>query len=182
LLGSYGTPEENPEFWRSISPNYFLQDLSGPIQLHHTQGDESVPVEFSEILYGQGLEAGMPIELYTYPGDNHNISGNFGTAMSRSVAFFDRWLKQPVDLAEYDQPTVFTGAGVANLRSGPGTDFSIVGQMQAGDSLPIIGSNVDRTWWQVQTADGPAWVADSVTLAAQFASVPVVEEAAGPGG
>ena len=29
---------------------------------------------------------GMPIELVTYPGDNHNISGNFGTAMSRSVA------------------------------------------------------------------------------------------------
>ncbi len=181
LLGSYGTPEENPEFWRSISPNYFLQDLSGPIQLHHTEGDASVPVEFSQILHEQGLAAGMPIELNVYPGDNHNISGNFGTAMSRSVAFFDRWLKEPVDLAEYEQPMVFTGAGVANLRSGPGTDFDLVGQMQPGESLPIVGSNVDRTWWQVQTGDGPAWVADSVTLAARFAEVPVVEEAAGPG-
>ena len=180
LTSQFGSPDENPEFWRSLSANYFLDDLSGPIQLHHAVGDETVPVEFSQILYEQGLDAGMPIELVTYPGDNHNISGNFGAAMSQSVAFFDRWVKRPIDLAETDGPSVFTGSGLANLRSGPGTSFPIVGQMQPGDSLPVIGSNVDRTWWQVQTADGPAWVADSVVLAARFAAVPVVEDAAGP--
>ncbi len=180
LTSQFGSPEENPEFWRSLSPNYSLEDLSGPIQLHHTEGDESVPVEFSRILYQQGLEAGMPIELVTYPGDNHNISGNFSAAMSQSVAFFDRWLKQPIDLAAAPEPAVYTGSGLANLRSGPGTDYAIVGQMQPGESLPLLGSNVDRTWWQVQTADGPAWVADSVVLAAHFAAAPVVEDAAGP--
>lgn len=180
LTGEFGSPQQNPQFWRSLSANYFLHDLSGPIQLHHTTGDESVPVEFSQILYEQGLDVGMPIELYTYPGDNHNISLNFNVAMSRSVEFFDRWLKQPINLSEVVEPAVFTGSGVANLRSGPGTSFAIVGQMQPGESLPIIGSNVDRTWWQVQTPNGPAWVADSVVLAARFAGVPVVEEAAGP--
>ncbi|MCB0244669.1 MAG: alpha/beta fold hydrolase [Anaerolineae bacterium] len=180
LTSLFGSPESNPEFWQSLSANYFLDELSGPIQLHHTQGDESVPVEFSEILYRQGLDAGMPIELVTYPGDNHNISGNFGTAMSQSVAFFDRWLKQPLNLTNVAGATVFTGNGLANLRSGPGTSFNIVGQMQGGESLSIIGANADRTWWQVETADGPAWVADSVTLAAHFADVPIVEEAAGP--
>ena len=104
MTSIYGSPEQNPGFWRSLSANYFLPDLSGPIQLHHAQGDETVPVEFSEILYEQGLDAGMPIELVTYPGDNHNISSNFGVAMSRSVAFFDRWLKQPANLAECDEP------------------------------------------------------------------------------
>jgi dipeptidyl aminopeptidase/acylaminoacyl peptidase len=181
LTSIYGSPEQNPGFWRSLSANYFLPDLSGPIQLHHAQGDETVPVEFSEILYEQGLDAGMPIELVTYPADNHNISGNFGTAMSRSVAFFDRWLKQPANLAESDEPRVYTGAGLANLRSGPGTDFAIVGQMQPGESLPIVGSNVDRTWWQVQAANGPAWVSSSVALAARVAKVPIVEDAAGGG-
>ena len=180
LTSLYGSPESNPDFWRSLSANYFLDDLSGPIQLHHTQGDEEVPVEFSEILFNQGLDAGMPIELVTYPGDNHNISGNFGAAMNQSVAFFDRWLKQPIDLVDAEGPTVFTGNGLANLRSGPGAAFNVVGQMQPGESLPITGSNVDRTWWQVQTADGSAWVADSVTLAARYAAVPVVEEVAGP--
>lgn len=180
LTSQFGSPEENPEFWRSLSANYVLDDLSGPIQLHHAIGDETVPVEFSQILHQQALDAGMPIELVTYPGDNHNISGNFGAAMSQSVAFFDRWLKQPIDLAEAREPAVFTGSGLANLRSGPGTSFPIAGQMQPGESLPLLGSNVDRTWWQVQTPDGPAWVADSVVLAARYAAVPVVEDAAGP--
>ena len=50
LLETYGSPEENPGFWAAISPNSYLGDLSGPIQLHHGTADSSVPVEFSEIL------------------------------------------------------------------------------------------------------------------------------------
>lgn len=180
LVSAYGPPEANPEFWRGLSANSFLADLGGPIQLHHATGDTSVPVEFSQILYEQGQEAGVPISLYVYQGDNHNISANFATAMARSVAFFDRWLKQPINLAEVREPTVFVGNGVANLRAGPGTQFAVIGQMQPGDRLPILGSNPDRTWWQVQTADGPAWVANEVVLAARTREVPVVEEAAGP--
>ena len=37
--------------------------------------------------------AGKPVELYTYPGDNHNINGNFVTAMQRTIAFFDKYVK-----------------------------------------------------------------------------------------
>ena len=36
---------------------------------------------------------GKPVELYTYPGDNHNINGNFVTAMQRTIAFFDKYVK-----------------------------------------------------------------------------------------
>ena len=67
------------------------------------------------------------------------------------------------------EPRVYTGVGLANLRGGPGTSFEIVGQMQPGESLPIVGSNVDRTWWQVQAANGPLWVSSSVALAARVA-------------
>ncbi len=89
----YGTPEENPAFWASISPNSYLADLSGPVQLHHGSEDTSVPVEFSEILAAEIEAAGRPVELYLYEGDNHNIAVNFETAMARSLAFFDRYLK-----------------------------------------------------------------------------------------
>jgi hypothetical protein len=37
--------------------------------------------------------AGQVHELYIYPGDNHNISANFGVAMQRSITFFDRRVK-----------------------------------------------------------------------------------------
>jgi dipeptidyl aminopeptidase/acylaminoacyl peptidase len=89
MFEEFGTPEENPEFWASISPITYLSDLSGPVQLHHGTADESVPIEFSETLYVKLLEAGVPAELHTYEGDNHNLSNNFGTAMQRSIEFFD---------------------------------------------------------------------------------------------
>jgi dipeptidyl aminopeptidase/acylaminoacyl peptidase len=90
---TYGTPEENPEFWASISPNSYLTDLSGPIQLHHGTVDSSVPVAASEMLNAQMEVAGQPVELYLYDGDNHNISNNFTTAMQRSIQFFDTYVK-----------------------------------------------------------------------------------------
>jgi len=89
----YGTPEENPDFWNAVSANSYLQDISGPIQLHHGTADESVPLEFSEILYQQLQDAGKTAELYTYEGDNHNLSNFFSTAMTRTIEFYDRYLK-----------------------------------------------------------------------------------------
>ncbi|MGE5464778.1 MAG: alpha/beta hydrolase family protein [Syntrophothermus sp.] len=94
FIQQYGSPEENPEFWNSISANSFLSDLSGPIQLHHGTADEEVPLEFSERLFYQMLDAGQYVELYKYEGDNHNISNNFSTAMRRSIEFFDRYVKK----------------------------------------------------------------------------------------
>lgn len=93
MIDTYGTPEENPAFWASISSNTYVADLSGPIQLHHATTDASVPAEFSEILYEQILEAGRTAELYLYEGDNHNIFANFWTAMGRSIEFFDVHVK-----------------------------------------------------------------------------------------
>jgi dipeptidyl aminopeptidase/acylaminoacyl peptidase len=93
MFEEFGTPEENPEFWASISPITYLGDLSGPVQLHHGTADESVPVEFSESLYAQLIEIDKRTELYIYEGDNHNISSSFGTAMQHSIDFFDRYVK-----------------------------------------------------------------------------------------
>jgi dipeptidyl aminopeptidase/acylaminoacyl peptidase len=90
---AYGTVQSNPQFWNSISANAYVSDLHGPIQLHHSTTDEEVPVEYSQMLYDEMLAANKTVELYTYPGDNHNISHNFSTAMQRSVEFFDKYLK-----------------------------------------------------------------------------------------
>lgn len=93
LVEQYGQPEENPLFWNSISANAYVKDISGPLQLHHGTADTSVPVEFSEQLAQQLQSAKKTVELYTYPDDDHNLSANFNTAMTRSVEFFDRYLK-----------------------------------------------------------------------------------------
>jgi fermentation-respiration switch protein FrsA (DUF1100 family) len=93
MLETYGSPEENPQFWAAVTPVSYLGDLSGPIQLHHGTADDSVPVEFSEELYVRLTEIGHPSELYTYQGDNHNISNGFEAAMKRSIEFFDQHVK-----------------------------------------------------------------------------------------
>ena len=92
-FSAYGSPEDTPEFWDSISPAFYLEDLSGPIQLHHGTGDEDVPVYFSTELFEQARSVGAEAELYTYNDDNHNISVNFSEAMTRSLVFFDRYVK-----------------------------------------------------------------------------------------
>lgn len=93
LEQAYGSVETNPEFWRSISANSYLQDLSGPIQIHTGTNDHDVPWQFSQMLYEQMLAANQVAELFTYDGDNHNISGHFDVAMQHTVEFFDRYLK-----------------------------------------------------------------------------------------
>jgi dienelactone hydrolase len=95
LAETFGTPEENPIFWDSISANSYLEDLSGPVQLHHGTGDTHVPIEFSASLNEQIQAAGRLVEYYEYQGDDHNLSNAFSLAMGRSIAFFDQHVKTP---------------------------------------------------------------------------------------
>jgi dipeptidyl aminopeptidase/acylaminoacyl peptidase len=92
-LAQFGTPEQNPGFWDSISPMAYLADITAPIQLHQGTADTEVPLQFSQTLANDLQAAGKPVELYTYAGADHNISQGFTLAMARSVAYFDRYLK-----------------------------------------------------------------------------------------
>ncbi|MGB8646894.1 MAG: alpha/beta fold hydrolase [Anaerolineae bacterium] len=94
LINQYGTPDQNPQFWASVSPNSYVADIAGPVQLDVGGSDEEVPVEFSQELYGQLQAAGKTAEFYTYPGSDHNISQGFALAMQRTIAFFDKYVKQ----------------------------------------------------------------------------------------
>lgn len=94
LASENGTPEENPEFWNSLSANTYLSEISAPIQLQHGTADADVPVEFSENLHKDLKAAGKNSEIFIYQGDDHNLSKNLSTALKRSVSFFDTYLKK----------------------------------------------------------------------------------------
>jgi len=93
LIDKYGSFEKNPAFWKSIAAISFVNDISGPMQLHHGTSDAEVPLLFSQKLEEALKNAKKPVELYTYEGDDHNISNNLGLALDRSVSFFDKYLK-----------------------------------------------------------------------------------------
>jgi fermentation-respiration switch protein FrsA (DUF1100 family) len=94
-LNLYGSPEQNPAFWDSLSANTYLADLSGALQIHHDIDDSEVPVQYSQDLYLDilAINGHVPVEYYEYPGDDHNIANYFSTAMKRTVEFFDTYLK-----------------------------------------------------------------------------------------
>ena len=94
FLEEFGAYEENLEFWQSIDPYTFLEDIQTSVQLHHGTGDTHAPLAFSEGFKSALEKENKSVELYTYEGADHNLSGGaFGQAMARSVEFFDKYLK-----------------------------------------------------------------------------------------
>jgi dipeptidyl aminopeptidase/acylaminoacyl peptidase len=94
IMDTYGDPKANPQFWNSIDPVAFVSEIKTPVQLHHGTADPEVPLLFSENLYNKLTAAGKTVEFYTYTGADHNISGkSFSQAMTRTVEFFDSYLK-----------------------------------------------------------------------------------------
>ena len=94
LIDSFGEPKDNPDFWQSISPIYFVDEISGPVQIHHGTADESVPLGFSQSLNDSLKNAQKTVEFYKYEGADHNLSGSaFSQAIGRSVEFFDKYLE-----------------------------------------------------------------------------------------
>jgi heat shock protein HslJ len=72
--------------------------------------------------------------------------------------------------------TVIAPSGV-NIRSGPGTVYPIVGWAPNGASGPIIGRNVEWTWWAFPYTEGTGgigWVSAAYIAAVNVEDVPVI--------
>ncbi len=94
LVEKYGNFQSNPDFWKSIAPISFVNDISSPVQIHHGSDDEEVPVLFSRRLEEALKREEKVIEFYQYDGDDHNISNNLELALERSKNFFNKYLKK----------------------------------------------------------------------------------------
>lgn len=72
-------------------------------------------------------------------------------------------------------------ADLVNLRSGPGTQFEIVGSVTLSQTVQIIGKNDEGKWWQVYPPTGkanPAWIIREFVVVDKKAptdKLPVVE-------
>ncbi len=66
--------------------------------------------------------------------------------------------------------------GTINIRSGPGINYGVIGQLHADVAMPVVGRN--GSWWQIQINNGAlGWVDNSVVKINEAANVPVVEVA-----
>jgi len=52
----------------------------------------------------------------------------------------------------------------ANLRTGPGTIYSIAGVIRQGEQVKVLATNRDGAWYNVELPDGSrAWLARNIT-------------------
>jgi uncharacterized protein YraI len=72
-----------------------------------------------------------------------------------------------------------TAVDYVNLRSGPGTNYLIIGTVAPGATGEVTGKSEDGLWWQVKVPtsfyyEGFAWVAGDWVYTANTDNVPVV--------
>ncbi|MEM7028191.1 MAG: thermonuclease family protein [Chloroflexota bacterium] len=72
------------------------------------------------------------------------------------------------------QPLAASLEGNVNIRSGPSTNFDVVGELATDQSVEIIGQNETNDWWQVVVGNETGWVAASVTQVQNVTNVPIV--------
>lgn len=64
-----------------------------------------------------------------------------------------------------------------NIRSGPGTNYAVIGTARYGDEGEIVGRNANSDWWAVAAPSLPGgigWVSADFVLATNAGNVPVI--------
>jgi heat shock protein HslJ len=70
-----------------------------------------------------------------------------------------------------------SGAQTLNIRSGPGTNFPVIGAASEGDEGTIVGRSADGLWWAFDAPRAPggvAWASAQFIAATNAESVPVI--------
>jgi dipeptidyl aminopeptidase/acylaminoacyl peptidase len=94
LIQQFGSPVENPIFWKEISPISYLSGVTRPVQIQHGMQDSIVPYEFSQRLAHQLSVTNKNVELYIYPHENHDFSGqDRQLVILRTLQFFTTTLQ-----------------------------------------------------------------------------------------
>ncbi|MFN8377803.1 MAG: alpha/beta fold hydrolase [Anaerolineae bacterium] len=97
---AYYAAASDADSLRETSPLYQLDQIEVPVQLHIGTADGAslvqTPPEWSYKLYEGLVSAGSDVELYSYPGQGHFLTGQSWTDMLlRALSFYDAALRSP---------------------------------------------------------------------------------------
>ena len=83
----------------------------------------------------------------------------------------------PTEIAPPTSDAKVTVLGEMNIRSGPSTEYEVVGDAVAGEEFAITGKNEDGNWWQIDFRGESGWIYAPFVVAAEAEEVPVVSAA-----
>jgi uncharacterized protein YraI len=79
--------------------------------------------------------------------------------------------------------SLIAGYEEINIRSGPGTDYNILGKLLPGMTVSVTGKNDAGTWWRIDYNNAPGWVsAELVNTQGDTAPVQAQQVAPAPTG
>jgi dipeptidyl aminopeptidase/acylaminoacyl peptidase len=88
ITEAHGSPEENPEFWKNMSPATFFNKVTAPVLIFHGTNDDSCEIDWSRETRDLLTREGKKVELVEYTGEQHEFGPSHVDFMQRSTKFF----------------------------------------------------------------------------------------------
>ena len=82
-----GLPEDNPEFWKGVSPENYWDRTTAPIMIHHGVEDKSCSISWARSAVKGLKNAQKEVVFFEYPGEGHNLYASWNKSMIRTVNF-----------------------------------------------------------------------------------------------
>lgn len=152
---------------------------------------EIVALLTSSTQIGLNLPAGSGTYTVEITAVDPNIGGQVTVSVGTTAAAPAPVVQPPVATEEVSAPPVqdttagdvcevgAQGSSAVNVRSGPGTDFGAIAQIQPGSRLEVTGYYT--TWYQVAVPGiGPGWVRQDVVV--QFGPCDTIPQVEAPQG
>ncbi|MCB0111323.1 MAG: SH3 domain-containing protein, partial [Caldilineaceae bacterium] len=86
---------------------------------------------------------------------------------------------EPTATSTPDSAVAVVNQGM-NVRSGPGTNYSIIGAAQAGDQYVITGKDNSGGWWQVDFNGQSGWLFGQLVTANNSSGVAIAQNIPAP--
>ncbi len=85
-----GKPWEQPERYRKMSPLTYVEKVSTPTLILHSENDRRCPLPMGKAYYRALAARGVPTQLVIYPGEGHGIRGPLHRedVLRRTLAWF----------------------------------------------------------------------------------------------
>jgi uncharacterized protein len=92
LYARFGTPQQEPGFYRGLSSRTYFDRITEPVLIHHGAVDATCPPAWSRTTQRLLEQAGVDSTLVEYPGEDHTFYARWQDSIVRTVAFLRRQL------------------------------------------------------------------------------------------
>ena len=166
----FGTPQDNPRFYRDLSSRTYFDRITEPVLIHHGTADETCPFPWARTTQRLLERAGVDSTLEVYEGEHHAFVPRWQDSIERTVQFLRAALARVIAVTRcYVDET--------STRSRHGTQRA-AGAQAGGDA------RLDRRSWSRATRPSDlvrpeiltSWTRSEAAISADVAEAPLADE------